>query len=148
MTTFTLLLIHNQATSTSTTIVLYRTPESSDQNNFTMSHEKNQWCTLSSSEHNRHVLSLIWRLLKLSLVSNLLWETNHRKTWTLGGMLKFQRARRKTGVIPLKLMTAYYNVWCKSHAKASSTSENSLNLEPLFHQHHQLPWNCSIVKHS
>jgi hypothetical protein len=45
-------------------------------------------------------------LFKLSMVANLLWANNHRKSWTLGGTLMFHIAGMYMGVTPLKLMIA------------------------------------------
>ena len=69
---------------------------------------KKRWWIVSSSPQNRHVLSAIFFLLdKLSLVSNLLLLSSHKKVCTLGGILSPQIAGEWTGLTPLKLTTAY-----------------------------------------
>jgi hypothetical protein len=71
-------------------------------------HSKNRWAMDSFSQQKRQSKSSnFFLLLRLSRVSSLFLVNNHRKHWTLGGILRNQMDETNNGCTPLKLTILY-----------------------------------------
>jgi hypothetical protein len=71
-------------------------------------HSKNRWAMDSFSQQKRQSKSSnFFLLLRLSRVSSLFLVNNHRKHWTLGGILRDQMDETNNGCTPLKLTILY-----------------------------------------